>query len=132
VNPEYKISEEESREALQLWLDGAKYGALSEDKRHTIDVLMEASKLGRWPVTVQEVYEHWNQERQERERKRIASWEDQGRLSAYDFNCYQEQIADGEDGPFVSFMQVAADLQKSGKKNLTVGDVRAEMKKRQK
>ena len=133
--PEYRISEAEFHEARKIWLDEAKYGALSEDERHSVDVLMNAEdareRLHRWPVTVQEVYDHWKQEAEERERKRIASWQDEGRITEYDFSCYEEQLADGDtDGPFVSFMRVAADLKKSGRKNLTVGDVRAEMKKR--
>jgi hypothetical protein len=134
LSPEYRISEAESREACKIWLDEEKYRALSEGERHSIDVLMDAEhaheKLGRWPVTVEEVYDHWNQEQQECERKRIASWQDEGRISAYDFSCYEEQLAAGDtDGPFVSFMRVAADLKKSGKQQLTVGDVRAEMRR---
>jgi hypothetical protein len=54
---EYKICEEDSREALQLWLDENAYRALSDEERNTIDVLVEAEKLGRWPVTVGEVEE---------------------------------------------------------------------------
>lgn len=130
MNPDYKISEQESREAFQLWLEEGKYASLTEEKQHTIAVLMDAEKLGRWPVTVQDVYDFWQQENHEYERKRIASWQDEGRISAYDFSCYEEQLAAGDtDGPFVSFMRVAADLNKSGKQ-LTVGDVRAEMRRR--
>ena len=127
--PDYVISEVESAEALKIWLNEQQYRALSDDERETIDVLMDANKLGCWPVTVSEVLDHRTKEKYEAERKRIASWRNEGRISAYDFSCYEQQLADGEDGPFVNFMRVAASLKQSGHHNLTVGDVRAEIKK---
>lgn len=65
MNPDYKISEQESREAFRLWLDENKYTALSEDERQTIDLLMDAEKLGRWPVTVKEVHDFLRRENEE-------------------------------------------------------------------
>ena len=130
LSPEYRISEAESHEALKIWLDAAGYRLLSPEEQQQIDVLMDAEKLGRWPVTVQEVYDHWEQERQECERKDIASWEDNGKITPYDFSRYEEQLAAGETGPLVDFMRAAIRLKQSTGKQLTVGDVRAEMKKR--
>ena len=73
--PDYKISEQESNEASSLyWLDFDKYMAMSEDERDTIMLLMDADKLGWWPVTVSEVHEQWERDEQESERRRTASW----------------------------------------------------------
>ena len=63
--PEYRISEKESREAVRLWLDEQKYRAMSEDEQYSIDILMDAEKLGRWPVTVEEVEQFLKKENQE-------------------------------------------------------------------
>jgi hypothetical protein len=71
--PEYVITEEESREALKMWLDAEGYNAMSAEERHAVDVLMDADKLGQWPVTAQQVYDRWDSERQESERKRIVA-----------------------------------------------------------
>jgi hypothetical protein len=128
LSPEYRISEAESGEALRMWLDEKGYNSLSDEDRNTVDVLMDAEKIGRWPVTVSEVHAEWERERQERERKRIASWQDEGRMSDYDFSEYAQQVADGLDGPFVTFMRVADKLRKAGKTQLTVGDVRATLR----
>jgi hypothetical protein len=62
---EYRISETESREALKIWLNEQQYRAMSEDERETIDLLMDADKLGRWPVTVHEVQDFLAQENRE-------------------------------------------------------------------
>jgi hypothetical protein len=63
--PDYVISEVESAEALKIWLNEQQYRALSDDERETIDVLMDADKLGRWPVTVQEVQDFLTQRNKE-------------------------------------------------------------------
>jgi hypothetical protein len=65
LSPEYKISEQESREAVRLWLDEEKYRAMSEDEQYSIDILMDAEKLGRWPVTVEEVEQFLKKENEE-------------------------------------------------------------------
>jgi hypothetical protein len=124
LSPEYRISEAESGEALRMWLDEKGYNSLSDEDRNTVDVLMDAEKIGRWPVTVSEVHAEWERERQERERKRIASWRDEGRMSDFDFSEYAQQVADGLDGPFVTFMRMADKLRQAGMKQLTVEDVR--------
>jgi hypothetical protein len=63
--PEYRISEQESREAVRLWLDEQKYRAMSEDEQYSIDILMDAEKLGRWPVTVEEVEQFLKKENED-------------------------------------------------------------------
>jgi hypothetical protein len=65
LSPEYRISEAESHEALKIWLDADGYRLLSPEEQEQIDVLMDAEKLGRWPVTVQEVYDFLTQENEE-------------------------------------------------------------------
>lgn len=65
LSPEYRISKEESHEALKLWLDENGYNAMSQQERDTVDLLMDADKLGRWPVTVQEVTEFLTKENEQ-------------------------------------------------------------------
>jgi hypothetical protein len=78
--------------------------------------------------TVQEVHERWDSDRKEAERKRIASWRSEGRITDFDFSEYAQQVADGLDGPFVIFMRVADELRQAGRIQLTVGDVRTAMR----
>jgi hypothetical protein len=111
-----------------MWFDEKGYNSLSDEDRNTVDVLMDAEKIGRWPVTVAEVHAEWERERQERERKRIASWQSEGRITDFDFSEYALQVADGLDGPFVTFMRMADKLRKAGKTQLTVGDARATLR----
>ena len=70
----YKISEEECRQAVRLWLDADKYRALTKEQRHSVDVLMDANlayeKLRRWPITVQEVYDVYEQRQVEADTRR--------------------------------------------------------------
>jgi hypothetical protein len=84
----YKISEQECREAFRLWLDADKYRALSKDQRETVDVLMDAElvfeKLRRWPISVQEVYEF-------REHREAEANQRRARLMAYAKNCSAKQ-----------------------------------------
>jgi hypothetical protein len=65
LSPEYRISKEESHEALKLWLDETGYNAMSQEERDTVDVLTDADKLGRWPVTVSEVEEFLERDNRE-------------------------------------------------------------------
>jgi hypothetical protein len=88
LRPNFKISEEECREAFRLWLDADKYNALTKEQRHSVDVLMDAElaheKLRRWPITVQEVYDCWEQRKTEADARRA-------RQMAYAKNCSGKQ-----------------------------------------
>jgi hypothetical protein len=134
LSPKYRVTLEDfERGHILFRKEFADGQTLTEQEQYLQHLLLDAEhmhgKTGVYP-TVQEVHDKWQREAEERERKRIESWQDEGRISAYDFTCYEEQLASGDtDGPFVRFMRVAADLKTSGKQ-LTVGDVRTEMKKR--
>ena len=137
LETDYRVTEGDVDEGWKLFARRFGIGDGPEPTDEEIfvaDILIDAGdihrKTGEFP-TVGEVLAAWKQEEQERERKRVASWQDEGRITDYDFSCYEEQLAAGEGGPFVDFIRVAADLKKSTSKQLTVGDVRKEMKKRQ-
>jgi hypothetical protein len=133
LRPNYRITQEDFQRGWKLFEKEFSSGQdLKEQELHFQELLLDAERMyrqtGQYP-TVQDVLDHRTKEKYEAERKRIASWQNEGRISAYDFSCYEQQLADGEDGPFVNFMRVAASLKQSGRHNLTVGDVRAEIKK---
>src|SRR5258708_35240477 len=126
----YRVTTEDVDRGYKLFLRQSGIGdgpEPTEDEAYLAQILIDAGhihgKTGVWP-TVGQVLAVWKQEAHDRERKRIESWEDEVRIRATDFTCYDEQLASGDtDGPFVRFMRVAADLKTSGKQ-LTVGDVR--------
>lgn len=135
LDANYRITAQDVERAYKLLeKEFVECRTLTQQQLHLQDLGLDSEQMqresGEYP-TVKEVHDQWRQEAHEAERKRITSWVNEGRITAYDFGCYEKQVADGEaDGPFATFMRVAAELQESGKHNLTVGDVRAEIRKR--
>ena len=131
----YQITKQDFERGWKLFAKEFADGqTLTQQEVYSQQLLLDAEqmqqKTGVYPA-VREVHDHWKQQAHETERKRIASWQPEGRISDFDFSQYAEQLASGDtDGPFVTFMRVADELRKSGKTNLTVGDVRAEIRKR--
>jgi hypothetical protein len=128
----HRITKEDVQQGWKLFAKQFESEATDEEI-YLADLLTDAGEIhrstGAWP-TVGEVLAVWKHEAQERERKRIASWQDAGRITAYGFSCYEQQLAAGDtNGPFVTLMRVAQSLKQSSKQ-LTVGDVRAEIKRR--
>jgi hypothetical protein len=128
LQPDYRISEAESTEATKIWLNEQQYRAMSEEEREMIDVLMDADKLGRWPVTVSEVHDHWKQENHESERRRIASWRSDYVFTERDFTA----LAEEDSGPMFEFVNTAKHLKDKSGLYPAVAQVRAEMKRNEK
>jgi hypothetical protein len=136
MSKEQRIKEAESNEAWAVFSDRNKYLSLSDEQIVMVDAFVDAGQIkqetGEWP-TLAEVYEKWGREKAERERKRVASWQDTGMTTEYDFTCYAERLVAGDDeGPFMTFMSVAAHLKQSTGNFPTVGEVRAHCEANQK
>ena len=132
MNNNYRITKEDIERGWKLFAKEFADGqTLTQQEVYSQQLLLDAVQMQRetgvYP-TVQEVHDRWDSDRQDAERKRIASWRSEGRITDFDFSEYAQQVADGLDGPFVTFMRVADELRQAGNKQLTVGDVRTAMK----
>jgi hypothetical protein len=132
MNDNYRITQQDFDRGWKLFarefVDGQ---TLTQQEIYLQTLLFDAEqmqrKTGIYP-TVGEVHGKWNSDRQDAERKRIASWQSEGGITDFDFSEYAQQVADGLDGPFITFMRVADKLRKAGRTQLTVGDVRATLR----
>jgi hypothetical protein len=131
LSPSYRITHEDIARGSTLFAKEFAEGiALTEQERYFSDVLLDAADIHRQTgvlPTVSEVYDHWQQENHESERGRIGSWQDGYTFTQRDFDT----LAEEESGPMFDFVSTAKNLKSSTGAFPTIGDVRAEMKKRQ-
>jgi hypothetical protein len=131
LSPKYRITQEDFERGHKLFRKEFADGqTLTEQERYLQGLLLDAEqmhgKTGVYP-TVQDVHDQWQQENHERERRRIASWQDGYTFTQHDFDT----LAEEESGPMFDFVSTAKNLKNSTGAFPTIGDVRTEMKKRQ-
>jgi hypothetical protein len=66
LKPSHKITEKEHSEASVLyWLDYEKFRSLPQEQQEILLVLVDADmvwhRVKRWPITVQEVWDYYDQ-----------------------------------------------------------------------
>jgi hypothetical protein len=131
LSPNYRITQEDIARGWKLFAKEFGDGiALTEQERYFSDVLLDAHDIYRQTgvlPTVSEVYDRWEQENHAAERSRIASWQDGYTFTQRDFDT----LAEEESGPMFDFLSTAKNLKSKTGAFPTIGDVRAEMKKRQ-
>jgi hypothetical protein len=128
LSPKYRITQEDFERGHKLFAKEFADGqTLTEQERYLQDLLLDAEqmhgKTGVYP-TVEEVHNYWQQEAHDRERKRIASWQDGYTFTQRDFDT----LAEDDSGPMLDFVQTAKALKSKTGKFPTVANVRTELK----
>jgi hypothetical protein len=128
MSNEQRITEAESKQAWLIFSDRAKYLSLSDEQTVMVDAYIAAGETfqdaGEWP-TLSEVYAKWTQEKEERERRRLASWLPNYRFTENNLAEHQELLAREQSGPLVTFLGIVAHLKQSTGNFPTVAEVRA-------
>jgi hypothetical protein len=89
-----------------------------------VDEAHRVSSILKHLPTMGELRLHWQSEREEQERRRLASWRPDYRFTAKDLSEYEMLLAREESGPFMNFMSVVAHLKQSTGNFPTVAEVR--------
>jgi hypothetical protein len=128
LSPKYRITQEDFERGHKLFAKEFADGqTLTEQERYLQDLLLDAEQMHRKTgllPTVSEVYDRWQQENHESERRRITSWQDGYMFTQGDFDT----LAEEESGPMFDFVSTAKNLKSRTGAFPTIGDVRRSLK----